>query len=204
MLVYRRKILYRKVTKFHLLLSILFSLSALAYGKEKIPTQILFSQKSETDSLTNPNHFYYLSDLPLKKAGELILNDSIKPSDNFITFALMDTVSGCKKSDLNFYLKVFEKILNYADGALAEAVGSYTLNFIKKRPADFINHIGTLNDEQIKTWADYTFVEMYFTYPAEELKTKCRDLVNMLRKIKVTKSVACFEKELNNRVEKGV
>ncbi len=180
----------------------LFSIATQA--GEKIATEIPFVKQTEIDSLRNPNHYYYLKDLPLEKTGELILTDSIQPSDNYITFLLMDTISGCKKSDLSFYLKVFEKILNYADGALAETVGSYTWTFIDKRPAEFINHIDNLNDDQIMKWADYTFYEMYYAYSGEELKIKCEELVDKLKKINSTKSVFCFEKELKNRIENGI
>lgn len=183
---------------------IIFFFSAAAHAKEKRVTQFPFVKQTETDSLRNPNHYYYLADLPLKEAGELILNDSIHPSDNHITFLLMDTISGCKKNDLNFYLKVFEKILNYADGALAEVVGSYTWDFIEKRPAEFINHIETLDNEQIMRWADFTFEEMYFAYSGDELKLKCQELVNKLKKVNTTKSVSCFETELNDRIENGI
>ncbi|MHC1775627.1 MAG: hypothetical protein AB9834_09460 [Lentimicrobium sp.] len=167
-------------------------------------TQIPCVKQTEIDTLRNPNEYYYLSDLPLKKAGELILNVSIRPSDNYITFSLMDTISGCTRSDLDFYLEVFEKILNYADGALSEAVGSYARNFIEKRPAEFINHIDTLNNEQIMKWADYTFYEIYFANPEEELNIKCQELVSKLRKINITKSVLSFEEELNNRIESEI
>jgi hypothetical protein len=183
---------------------ILFSFSVAAHAQEKMATKIPFPKQTEIDSLRNPNHYYYMADLPLKKTGELIFTDSIQPSDNYITYSILDTISGCKKSDLNFYLKAFEKIINYADGSLAEAVGSYTWNFIEKRPAEFIDHIDTLNNEQIMKWADYTFYEMYFAYSREELKTKCQELVNKLKKINSTKSVSCFEKELNDRIENGI
>jgi len=186
---------------FYIQIMILFSVAV--HAKEKMATQIPFVKQTEIDSLRNPNHYYYLTDLPLKKTGELFLTDSIQPSDNYITFSLMDTISGCTNSDLNFYLKVFEKILNYADGALAEAVGSYTWKFIEKRPAEFINHIDNLNDDQIMKWADYTFYEMYFAYSGEELKIKCEELLNKLKKVNSTKGVSCFEKELKTRIENG-
>lgn len=183
---------------------ILFSFSVLGQAQEKIATQSSFPKKTEIDSLRDPIHYYYLSDLPLKKGGELILSDSIRPTDNFITFSIMDTITGCSKSDLSFYLKVVEKILYNADGALAEAVGSYTWDFIEKRPDEFIRHLDTLNNEQIIKWARYTFGEMYFAYPKESLKTKCDELVIKLKKIKNTKGVSCFEKEMNERIKNGI
>lgn len=187
-----------------ILIVFLFSISVACNAIEKMAIQFSFDQQIKTDSLRNPDHFYYLADLSLKKAGELILYDSIRSSDNFITFSLMDTISGCKESDLKFFLQVFEKILNDADGALAEAVGSYTWNFIKKRPVKFIDHIDKLNKRQILKWADYTSSEMYFAYSEEELKIKCQELINKLRKINTTKSVNIFEIELKNRIQKGL
>ena len=180
---------------------IIFSFSC--HAKEKIEFHHILNQKTKTDSLRNPYNFYYLCDLPLTKVGELILNDSIQPSDNFVTSKLMDTISGCKMNQLGFFLKVFEKILDKADGALSEVVGSYTWNFINKRPTEFIKHIDTLNCKQIKKWVDYTFYEMYFHYSTQKLKIKCQELVDKLKNIKATKSVACFEKEMAYMIKNG-
>lgn len=160
--------------------------------------------QTETDTLRNPNHFYYLSDLPLKKVGDLMLLDSILPSDNFITFSLMAAISDCHQNDLKFFLAVFEKVMNKADGALAEVVGSYTWNFIKKRPQEFINHIEVIKITQIRKWASFTFYEMYFAYTEEELTTKCQELIIGLKKIRKTKSLYAFENELNEIIINGL
>jgi len=186
------------------LIIIIISFSVISHAKEKLEFNFSFNQQTETDTLRNPDNFYYLSDLPLKQVGELILNDSIYPSDNFVTFALLDTISGCKENDLEFFLKVSEKIINEADGAVAEAVGSYTWKFIEKRPTEFIKHIDKLNKEQVEEWADYTFYEMYFAYSEEELKKRCQELIDRLKKINTTKSVGYFEKELNARIKNGI
>ena len=186
------------------LIIIIISFSITGHAKDKFEFNFLFNQQTETDTLRNPGNFYYLSDLSIKQVGELILIDSIYPSDNFVTFALLDTISGCKENDLEFFLKVFEKIINDADGALAETVGLYTWKFIKKRPIEFIKHIDKLNKEQIKKWADFTFYDMYFTYSEDELKTNCKKLIDSLKKISSTKSVGYFEKELNARIKNGI
>ena len=185
-----------------ILIIILFSVTGQA--KETLECKSSFNCQTETDSLRNPNNFYYLSDLSLIKVGELILTDSIQPSDNFITFALLDTISGCNANELGFYLKVFEKIINVADGALAEAVGSYTYKFIEKRPVEFIKHLDKLNKGQVEEWADYTFYEIYFTYSEDELEKKCQELIDNLKKISTTKSVGYFEKELNTKIKNGI
>ncbi|GET24787.1 hypothetical protein [Prolixibacter sp. NT017] len=186
------------------LIIIIISFSVISHANEKFEFNFSINQQTETDTLRNPDNFYYLSDLPIKQVGELILNDSIYPSDNFVTFALLDTISRCKENDLEFFLKVSEKIINDADGALAETVGSYTRKFIEKRPTEFINHIDKLSEEQIRKWADFTFYDMYFAYSEDELKTNCKKLVDSLKKISTTKSVAYFEKELNTRIKNGI
>jgi hypothetical protein len=89
------------------------------------------------DSLRNKSHYYYLSDLKLRTSAKLILNDSIQPSDNLITFASMDSISADKKSVRDYYYPVFQKIISKADGALAEVVGSYLLAYVKRFPKEF-------------------------------------------------------------------
>lgn len=54
------------------------------------------------DSLRNPYHNAYLTDLSFNEIGKLYLKDSIIPMDNNVTFALLDTISYCKRKILIF------------------------------------------------------------------------------------------------------
>ncbi len=178
---------------FGILTILLVIISTPVYARENISCKI---QNTEIDTLRDPNHFYFLSDLSIRTVGQLILCDSIKPSDNFVTFSLMDTISKCNKNELKFFLLVFEKTMELADGALAEAVGSYSLDFIEKRPKLFIQHLDTIPKKIIAKWANFTFYELYFTYSEGELKSKCEELVENLKKIEKTENLNYFEKQI--------
>lgn len=92
---------------------------------------------TQEDTLRNKNHYYYLSDLPIRKVGDLIVSDSIAPSDNFVTFKLMDSLNSDNKEARDFYFHVFEKIVKKSDGALSEVVGAYAQQYIENYPAEF-------------------------------------------------------------------
>ena len=138
----------------------------------------------------------YLTELSIKRIGELILIDSIIPIDNDVTFKLLDTISSCNEKDLNFFLSVFNKIMFDADGALSEAVGVYTLKFIKMRPKIFISLIDTLSNESINEWAQYTAYELYFNHEEDSLVNYCNSLVNNLKDLSVSDNLLQFEKQI--------
>lgn len=148
---------------------------------------------SDDDSLRNPYHYAYLTDLSYPEIGRLILQNKAKPMDNHITFVLMDTISNCDVEYLGFYLGVFENIMDKSDGALSEAVGLYTLKFIKNRTEIFTEHIDTANTKNISNWGKYSAFEMYFDYTQDSLVYYCKELVNELKQITNNKGVLHFE-----------
>ncbi|MDQ3050763.1 MAG: hypothetical protein M3Q95_07760 [Bacteroidota bacterium] len=115
-----------------------------------------------TDSLKNPSGYYYLSDLPLRQVATLLLNDSLHPSDNNITFNCMDSIATDNIETRNFYFPVFLKILDKADGALAEVVGMYVVNYIEKYPKEFAIRSMALTDKEFISFAYSAGVELYF------------------------------------------
>lgn len=155
----------------------------------------------KNDSLRNPYHKAYLTDLSYKEIGHLILKNEVQPMDNHVTFALMDTISNCDTEFLEFYLRVFENIMKKSDGALGEAVGSFAWQFIKKRPNLFINHIDTTNSENVINWANNTVYEMYFSYPDDSLVFYCKELMKELKKIKRNDGLTLFEETMISSTE---
>jgi len=85
-----------------------------------------------TDTLRSKHHYY-----DLRTSARLILSDSISPSDNFITFSSMDSITSDQKEVRDFYFPVFQKIVEKTDGALSEVIGSYVLAYVKKYPKEF-------------------------------------------------------------------
>ncbi|AYB31314.1 hypothetical protein [Chryseolinea soli] len=73
----------------------------------------------------------------MRRIGYLFLRDSLRPSDDEITFACMDSILSTHKGTRDYFFPVFEKIAMHADGALAEVIGSYALTYVKKYPQEF-------------------------------------------------------------------
>lgn len=124
--------------------------------------------KLKIDTLRDPSHQSYLSDLSLRQVGRLILTDSIQPSDNNITFDCMDSLSSENVSTRDYFFPVFLKILDKCDGALAEAVGLYTMTYFEKYPYEFAEKSKSITNEQFYSWASFTGNELYFTYESEK------------------------------------
>jgi hypothetical protein len=153
-------------------------------------------ETSKKDSLRNPYHYAYLTDLSSEEIGMLMLKAEIKPMDNAVTFKLMDTVLNCKLEDLGFYMSVFESIMQKSDGAISEAIGQYTLGFMKSRPKVFVNHLDTSRPENIINWAEYTVYEMHFDFPEDSLVYQCQALVKEFGELKKNKGLKLLEESM--------
>ena len=114
------------------------------------------------DSLNNPLSFYYLSDKPIEDNAMRILMDSISPSDNKITFDSMDSLSSANIKTRKLFFKVFIKILDKADGALAEAVGSYVIKYIESYPKEFLESTNKIDKKYFDSFANFAGYELGF------------------------------------------
>jgi hypothetical protein len=117
--------------------------------------------------------------LPLAKVANLFLSDSIHPTDNGITFTCMDSVLSGKEETRTLIFPVFIKIMEAADGALAEAIGMYALSFVEKYSKEFANRSKQLTESQFGLWASYTGNELFFNLDNEsEAKKWEKDLMH--------------------------
>jgi len=108
------------------------------------------------DSLRNPSNYFYLSDLPTKKIGELILNDSLKAADNEVSFRCLDSLSSPDPVSRAFYFAVFKKIMAHTDGALSEVVGEFSKKYIETYPKEFATYASAFSKSQLELWAFQT------------------------------------------------
>ena len=108
------------------------------------------------DSLRNPSNYFYLSDLPTKKIGELILADSIKAADNEVSFRCLDSLCSTDPNSRAFYFTVFRKIMDHPDGALSEVVGEFSKKYIETYPKEFANYAAGFPKPQLELWAFQT------------------------------------------------
>lgn len=132
--------------------------------KHNIPVRVdsFVSDKSieKSDSYSDPNSSDYLNDLTPKQFAELLLNDSIEPSDNNSTFRVMDSLDAQSYEDRRFFFKVFLKIMRKADGALAEAVGEPAMKYTEKHTVEFLEFASGINKDDFQSWANQVGAEI--------------------------------------------
>jgi hypothetical protein len=136
----------------------------------------------QADTLRSKNHYYFLADIKLRTIGQLILSDSIAPSDNHITFSCMDSIAAKNKNTRDYFFPVFKKIINGSDGALAEVVGIYVLNYTKKYPKEFADRYKCCPTsgqccEELKRLASYAGEEIMLR---NERQMEYNDLLNQM------------------------
>lgn len=124
-----------------------------------LSTLDLFGQ--ETDTLRIKHHYYYLADLNSRTIAEQFMNDELQPSDNYVTFRILDSLTSANKNIRKYYLPVFNKILKQSDGALSEAMGTPIIEYLKKYPTEFAKTIKS--DELFELYSNYAAYELYFS-----------------------------------------
>ncbi|HCX21552.1 MAG: hypothetical protein CMB80_09910 [Flammeovirgaceae bacterium] len=119
----------------------------------------LFGQQQDT--LRIEQHYYYLADIDPRTIAERFMNDELLPSDNFISFRVLDSLTSTNTSTRKFYLPVFNKIVRHADGALAEVIGSPIIEFLKNYPTEFAHTIKS--NELFELYSNFAAYELHFS-----------------------------------------
>jgi hypothetical protein len=136
-----------------------------------VENKITTIQTTESiDSLRDPCSSYYLADKNSKEIGQMILDDSVRPTDNDVTFRIMDSLLAKKIEDRKFYFKVYAKILDNADGALAEVVGIPGMKYVENHTQEFIELSTNLTNKQLDSWANFIGWEILFDSHQDPLK----------------------------------
>jgi hypothetical protein len=163
------------------------------------------------DSLRNPNSDSYFTDLNPKEFAKLILSDSIKPSDNLSTFRIMDSIEAKSFEDREYYFKVFIKIIDKADGALSEVIGSRARLFVKQHTQEFLKFASLLNNKEFETFAQFvgqefvlensdTLLQTRKEYYFKLLYKNCKDC-SIIDKNKLKKFIVIMNKEIEAKKE---
>lgn len=153
-----------------------FSIAFMSCGQidknqeSKVETNKLPEKSGVTDTLRDPNHQYYYADIDPKSFAMWILQDSIKPSDNYSTFRVMDSLDAVKFVDRKFYFNVFINILNKADGALSEATGLPALKYVENHTAEFLKLSSTLPKKDFESWSYTVGVEILLSSNEDPIK----------------------------------
>jgi len=130
-----------------------------------------YGQQQQNDSLRNPYSQYYLTDLDLRKVGQLIVSDSIQPLDNNITFSILDSVTTGDTETRNYFIPAFKAILIKSDGALSEVLGIYCIASINNNRNELLQWLssGKLGTTQ-ESIVQYIVYELFMSETPKEDK----------------------------------
>jgi len=139
--------------------------------QQTVKENVIIDQSDGTqDTLNDPNHFYYLANINIKEVAHMILDNKLQPSDNYITFSVMDSLLSQNSEDRKFYFKAFLNILEKADGALAEAVGLPATNYVEKYTTEFVQLSTTISNDQLDSWASLIGTELFLSSQDDPIK----------------------------------
>jgi hypothetical protein len=97
--------------------------------------------------------------LPTKVVADLILKNKFNPNTANhgieCAAACMDSLFSSNLKTRTFYFKVFDTIINKADGAIAEIVGFYLNDFVLKHPIEFAQNFDLKNKNEVALYFDY-------------------------------------------------
>jgi hypothetical protein len=110
---------------------------------------------NQVDTLNDPYHRSYLADKTTKEIGQMFLDNKLLPNDNGPTLRTMDSLLSTNQDSRKFYFMVFVKIMDKADGALAEAVGLPAMQYVEEYTDEFLDLSSNLSNEQFNSWARF-------------------------------------------------
>jgi hypothetical protein len=103
-----------------------------------------------------------MSDLDARTVANQIKTGKIKPSDNFITFRLLDSLTNPSSSSRAFFLPIANEVIINSDGALSEVIGGYLIDYLSKHPLEFAKN---LDDQKLHdAYKDQIAFELYASY----------------------------------------
>jgi hypothetical protein len=150
-----------------ILAAVVFVVAALSCGSHEtsatavsIDSTSKLSSEKLIDTVSTTAATINTDSLQTHTIGEMVLNGTLKPSDNTFTFRLMDSLMAVDQESRKFYFTVFNKILDYADGALGEAIGDYALTYVEQHPGEFIANMKDLPQERLAAWASNIGIEI--------------------------------------------
>ena len=132
--------------------------SGIISEKDSINT---FTNDSTQPTATN----YSWEQLPMREVAELILKDSIRPASSPIISRMLDSLTSDSKSTRQYYFSVFNKIMNKADGEIAESIGGYALTYVQNYPKEFLDNTKRFSKNNIEAWASNIGIELFLKSP---------------------------------------
>lgn len=128
---------------------------------------LLFAQATEIDTHTH---------------SEKILDGTVLPQDDEVTFACMDSLLSQNKDTQNYYFKVMRVVVSKSDGALSTMVGVKLKEYLEKSSISFLRNFRTLDSVEQKNFSWYLANEYYME--ADNGQEAIKNAANFLVQLK--------------------
>lgn len=133
---------------------------------------------------------FYLNHPEIDTYSKMFYQGQFALSDDTLTFSFLDSVSTTNRETQPFYLHVCNYAVKVADGALAEAMGSYCKPYFEKNSCGFMDlKTNELYSDYYQKWIDFVAFEYYF----EEKPYEAID--NAIKTIRPSVVRYCSDKE---------
>jgi hypothetical protein len=133
----------------------------------------LFTSEIDGISIT-----YYLDHPKIDEYSKMFYQGQFAVSDDSITFSFLDSLITTNYPVQNFYLLVFNSVLDISDGALAEVMGSYCRAYLERSPCNFIGiKSNKLYSKNYPKWISSAAYEYYFAEEPIQSINKHIDLI---------------------------
>ncbi|MCW3785849.1 SH3 domain-containing protein [Plebeiibacterium sediminum] len=145
----------------NLITSLVFDYNIPDYNRpDKHPT---ISNKYFPSQLEGHLITFYLNHPKINTYAKMFYQGQFAVSDDTLTFGFLDSLLTSNIETKAFYLHVFNSVLEVADGALSESIGSECRAYLEKFPCDFIKIKNSiLYAHNYQKWIDYAAYEYYF------------------------------------------
>ena len=119
-------------------------------AKEHLQGNSLIKQSSHLDS----------SMTMIEAAEKILVGENYNRWNDTYLLSLIDSLNSINKTKRKYYFKVFNKIMEKADGYVSEAIGMSALKYTSNHTQEFINWSKELKPVQFDSWAYHVGVEI--------------------------------------------
>lgn len=115
--------------------------------EEKVALEATTFEQQEQD--TKKERIYRAKSFTsIREFGQRVLDNEIQPKDNIETFACLDSIDDENAQTREFFFRVYRIIAQKSDGALTDAVGSYTKSYFQTFPQEAMDRFKKLSKSE--------------------------------------------------------
>ncbi|PIQ22737.1 MAG: hypothetical protein COW65_01415 [Cytophagales bacterium CG18_big_fil_WC_8_21_14_2_50_42_9] len=128
------------------------------------------SQQIEKENSAKTSDVALDSSMTMEEAAKKILSgENYNRWNDTYLLSLIDSLNSNNKESRKYYFKVFNKIMDKADGYVSEAIGTSALKYTSNHTIEFIEWSRELTEKQLDSWAYHVGVEISLSSQSNDL-----------------------------------